>query len=637
MLIKITNGSFAFGVNIILSKINFEINKGEKLALIGRNGSGKTTLLKILTGEYELTKLGNDDEASIVRAENLSIGSLRQITFDDDSISLEEEVKKAYGKLLGMEARMSEILVELDRRPGKTAVREFSDLQESYALLGGYTYKKEYETAISRFGFSAEEKIRPLSQFSGGQRTKIAFIRLLLSKPELLLLDEPTNHLDINAIEWLEEYLKGYKNAVVLVSHDREFIDKVVTGVYEIERGKLHRYAGSYSAFAAEKRQSWERQQKEYISQQKEIARLSGLVERFRYKANKAAFAQSKIKQIERMDLVEAPEKADVKSFHGSFEPEYQSYKQVLTAKNLAIGYDKPLSEVSVEITRGQKIGIIGGNGLGKSTFLKTIVGMLPPLGGSFIIGSRVKLGFFDQQMAQYKSEKTVLDEYWDEFPELKHEEVRSALGAFLFSREEVLKTVSSLSGGEKVRLALCKIIRHRQNFLVLDEPTNHMDILGKETLEKMLKNYSGTLLFVSHDRYFIKQLATSLLVFEENRVDYYQYGYEQYIEQRAGKAAVTETVFEKEGRERRPYYNPGKEKTRREARLKKLELLLAECEEKIQKLNEELEREDIVSDYIRLTRLHEEITSQEAQNEEYLREWNTLIEEAENEDGSDR
>ncbi len=635
MLIGITNGNFAFGINIILSVINFEINKGEKLALVGRNGSGKTTLLKLLSGEHELTKLENGEESSIVRAENLSIGCLRQITFDDDSISLEDEVKKAYGQLLEMEGRMSELLVEMEHNPGKAIVREFTELQERYTLLDGYIYRKEYETAISRFGFSEEEKTRPLSEFSGGQRTKIAFIRLLLSKPDLLLLDEPTNHLDINAIEWLEEYLKGYKNSVLIVSHDREFLDKIVTGVYEIERGKLQRYAGNYSAFASEKRQSWERQQKEYIAQQKEIARLSGLVERFRYKATKAAFAKSKLKQIERMDLVEIPEKADTKSFHGGFEPEYQSYKQVLSAKNLLIGYDKPLSEVSVEITRGQKVGIIGGNGLGKSTFLKTIVGMIPPLGGTFSIGSRVKLGFFDQQMAQYKSDKTVLDEYWDEFPELKHEEVRSVLGAFLFTQEEVLKSVNSLSGGEKVRLALCKILKHKPNFLILDEPTNHMDILGKETLEKMLKDYTGTLLFVSHDRYFIKQIATSLLVFEDSRVDYYPYGYEQYIEQRAVAAAAArdEAGIEKEVRERKTYYNPGKEKARREARLKKLELLLAECEEKISELNAELEREDVVSDYVRLTELHEELTHQEALNVEYLEEWNKLIEEAEKED----
>ena len=628
MLLKITNGCVAFGTDIILSGIDFEINKGEKIAIVGRNGCGKTTLLKLMIGEYELTKLSDAESSSIARSGNPTIGYLRQVTFENETLTLEDEVKKAYKELLDIENRMEKLLRQMESDPDDASFTKYSELQERYNLLDGYGYKKEYEMAIRQFGFTNEDKAKPLSDFSGGQRTKIAFIKLLLSKPDILLLDEPTNHLDINAIEWLEEYLKTYKNAVVIVSHDREFLDKIVSSVYEIERGRITKYSGNYSAFAIKKRLDWDRQQKEYIAQQKEIAHLSGLVERFRYKATKAAMAQSKLKQIERMEVVESPELADTRSFHADFEPEYPSVKLVLSVKELKIGYDEPLSTISLQVMRGEKIGIIGGNGLGKSTFLKTIVGRLPALSGSFSVGERVKIGYFDQHMAQYKSDKNVLDEYWDEFPQLTHTEVRSALGAFLFTHDDVFKPVNALSGGEKVRLELCKILQRRPNFLILDEPTNHMDIIGKETLEKMLKDYTGTLLFVSHDRYFVKQVAQSVLVFEEDNVQLYPYGYEYYLEQAAKRAENGKVVITREKREKKSYTTPAKEKARREARIKKLEALVSECEEKIAELQGLLASEAVMSDYIRLTELQQQLMEQEELNLGYLEEWDALLDE---------
>ena len=629
MLLRITNGCVAFGANVVLTGIDFEINKGEKIALIGRNGCGKTTLLKLMVGEYELAKLDNGEQSSIVKPGNVDIGYLKQVTFEDETITLEEEVKKAYRTIIEIENSMEKLLREMESHASGEALTKYSVLQDRFKLLDGYSYKKEYEIAIKQFGFTEEDKAKPLSNFSGGQRTKIAFIRLLLSKPDILLLDEPTNHLDINAIEWLEEYLKSYKNAVVIVSHDREFLDKIVTQVYEIERGRITKYSGNYSAFAVKKRADWEKQQKEYIEQQKEIAHLSGLVERFRYKATKAAMAQSKLKQIERMDIVETPELADTRSFHANFEPEFQSVKLVLSVKELKIGYDTPLSTVTLDIQRGDKVGIIGGNGLGKSTFLKTIVQKLPALGGSFIYGDRVKVGYFDQQMAQYKSDKNVLDEYWDEFPKLTHTEVRSALGAFLFTGEDVFKPVNALSGGEKVRLELCKIFQRKPNFLILDEPTNHMDIIGKETLEKILKEYTGTILFVSHDRYFIKQVASSVLVFEEDRVQLYPHGYEYYLEQAAKKAIEQKTQIIREVKEKKSYTTPGKEKAKREAKIRKLEENLAQCDEEMKRLQEELNSQEVVSDYIRLTELQKLLAEQEELHLGYLEEWDRLMDES--------
>lgn len=628
MLLKITNGCVAFGVKVVFSGIDFEVNKGEKIALVGRNGSGKTTLLKLIIGEYELTKLDNGEDSSITKSGNVDIGYLKQVTFEDESITLEDEVKKAYKNITEIENSLEKLLIEIETNPSGEALTKYSVLQERFKLLDGYSYKKEYEIAIKQFGFTEEDKAKQLSDFSGGQRTKIAFIRLLLSKPDILLLDEPTNHLDIDAIEWLEEYLKTYKNAVVIVSHDREFLDKTVSIVYELERGKITRYSGNYSDFAEKKRIDWEKQQKEYIFQQKEIARLSGLIERFRYKASKAAMAQSKLKQIEQMDIVEAPEVADTRSFYVNFEPEYRSVKLVLSAKDLVIGYDKPLSTISLDITRGEKVGILGGNGLGKSTFLKTIVNKLPPLSGKFSIGERVKIGYFDQRMAQYKSDKDVLDEFWDEFPKLTQTEVRSALGAFLFTGDDVFKPVNALSGGEKVRLELCKIFKRRPNFLILDEPTNHMDIISKETLEKKLKDYTGTLLFVSHDRYFIKQIATSVFVFEDDDTKLYPYGYEYYMEQAAKKTIEQKPSVIKEKKEKKGYTTPAKEKARREAKIKKLEENLAECDEKIAKLKSEINSDEVVSDYLRLTELHKELVEQEALNLRYLEEWDMLMDE---------
>ncbi len=628
MLLKITNGCVAFGVKVVFSGIDFEVNKGEKIALVGRNGSGKTTLLKLIIGEYELTKLDNGEDSSITKSGNVDIGYLKQVTFEDESITLEDEVKKAYKNITEIENSLEKLLIEIETNPSGEALTKYSVLQERFKLLDGYSYKKEYEIAIKQFGFTEEDKAKQLSDFSGGQRTKIAFIRLLLSKPDILLLDEPTNHLDIDAIEWLEEYLKTYKNAVVIVSHDREFLDKTVSIVYELEQGKITRYSGNYSDFAEKKRIDWEKQQKEYIFQQKEIARLSGLIERFRYKASKAAMAQSKLKQIEQMDIVEAPEVADTRSFYVNFEPEYRSVKLVLSAKDLVIGYDKPLSTISLDITRGEKVGILGGNGLGKSTFLKTIVNKLPPLSGKFFIGERVKIGYFDQRMAQYKSDKDVLDEFWDEFPKLTQTEVRSALGAFLFTGDDVFKPVNALSGGEKVRLELCKIFKRRPNFLILDEPTNHMDIISKETLEKKLKDYTGTLLFVSHDRYFIKQIATSVFVFEDDDTKLYPYGYEYYMEQAAKKTIEQKPSVIKEKKEKKGYTTPAKEKARREAKIKKLEENLAECDEKIAKLKSEINSDEVVSDYLRLTELHKELVEQEALNLRYMEKWDMLMDE---------
>lgn len=531
MLYQISNGAVAFGDDVILHSIDFEIRNTEKIAIVGRNGCGKTTLLKLISGEVEMEKLDSDESAFIAKAGNPEIGYLKQIAFDDPDVTLEQEVRKCFVKMDERKAELARAAAELEHDYSDEKVARYTAMEEAFKDDGGYYYEKEYEVMIRKFGFSDDERKKPIRDFSGGQQTKIAFIKLLLSKPDILLLDEPTNHLDVTTIEWLEGYLKSYPKAVVVVSHDRMFLDNVVDVVYEIEYGTARRYPGNYTNFIARKKENYDKQMKDHIAQQKEIERLQRMVTRFKGKPTKTAMAQSKQKAIDRMVIIEAPDKYDNKTFHANFQPEKETGNDVLYTSELAIGYDHPLSVVSLDLKRGEKLGILGGNGLGKSTFLKTIVGKIPALSGEYRFGTNVQIGYFDQQMAMYTSNKTVLDDFWDEYPNLTETEARNALGAFLFSGEDVFKNVNMLSGGEKVRLALCKILKTRPNVLVLDEPTNHMDIVGKETLESMLKDYKGTLIFVSHDRYFVKKVATQLLVFEDGTTNLYQFGYEQYQE----------------------------------------------------------------------------------------------------------
>lgn len=664
MLYQISNGAVAFGDDVILHSIDFEIRNTEKIAIVGRNGCGKTTLLKLISGEVEMEKLDSDESAFIAKAGNPEIGYLKQIAFDDPDVTLEQEVRKCFVKMDERKAELARAAAELEHDYSDEKVARYTAMEEAFKDDGGYYYEKEYEVMIRKFGFSDDERKKPIRDFSGGQQTKIAFIKLLLSKPDILLLDEPTNHLDVTTIEWLEGYLKSYPKAVVVVSHDRMFLDNVVDVVYEIEYGTARRYPGNYTNFIARKKENYDKQMKDHIAQQKEIERLQRMVTRFKGKPTKTAMAQSKQKAIERMVIIEAPDKYDNKTFHANFQPEKETGNDVLYTSELAIGYDHPLSVVSLDLKRGEKLGILGGNGLGKSTFLKTIVGKIPALSGDYRFGTNVQIGYFDQQMAMYTSNKTVLDDFWDEYPNLTETEARNALGAFLFSGEDVFKNVNMLSGGEKVRLALCKILKTRPNVLVLDEPTNHMDIVGKETLESMLKDYKGTLIFVSHDRYFVKKVATQLLVFEDGTTNLYQFGYEQYQEKLDREASESKNVYRgnaifggaisqngssqtsgsqtgnaanqgtsqttaagnpDEGTNAnsaaggmavsstgKAYYNPGKERSKMQKKVKKAEEDLAVKEAKLDELKAELMKPEYQSSYSKLTEIQNEIDALE-------------------------
>lgn len=526
MLYQIKDGTVSAGGQTILSHIDFYIKEKEKIAVVGKNGAGKTTLLRILAGELTLDrddrrgkggqrsenkaktagennkgrKNNSRNSAGITTSRNITIGMLRQADKSDQDKTIEE--------------------ILLESCPDKDT---FSKER--------FDYEMEYDRLFTGFGFEKEQKSRTLGSFSGGEQTKISLIKLLLEKPDLLLLDEPTNHLDMKTVEWLEDYLINYPKAVVVVSHDRAFLDAVATGVYELENGALHRYAGNYTQYRQQKLKNLQIQRKAYERQQAEIAHNNELIEKFKHKPKKAAFARSRKTMLARMQHIEKPIEDEAHIFTGNIEPQFPGGKWVYEAKELKIGYDdRALLELSLRIRRGQKIAVIGDNGIGKSTFLKTVAGLIPPIKGTSQLGNNLLVGYFDQQSALIDSEMTVRDHFHELFPALVEKDLRKTLGMYLFGGANASKRISSLSGGEKSRLVLAELLTGRPNLMILDEPTNHMDIPAKETLESAFKAYTGTMLFVSHDRYFIKQVADAILVFEKDKVMYYPFGYDHYI-----------------------------------------------------------------------------------------------------------
>jgi len=624
----INGGTISFGENVILEDINFEIRNKEKVAIVGRNGSGKSTLLKLISSDRQI--LDNFDGEKDNFSKDVSVGYLKQMTFDDDSATLEDELMKAFSYILDMKAELQHLLSQIENGSSVELMDKYTELENNFKLNGGYYYQREYETVLKSFGFTDSDKKRKLREFSGGQRTKIAFVKLLLSKPDILLLDEPTNHLDMKTVEWLEEYLLSYPKAIIVVSHDQMFLDRTAEIIYDIEHKRLKRYVGNYSKFKMIKQEEYERREKEYKAQQKEIEKERELIERFRYKATKASMVQSRIKALERMEIIEPPKKFNLKAFFADTTPILQSGSKVLTCENLQIGYDKPIKTVNFELMRGQKLGVIGANGIGKTTLLKTLMGKLQKLGGSFSYGVNVKVGYFDQQLMEFSGNESVLDNYWNAFPNLTQTEARNDLGAFLFSGEDVFKSVDVLSGGEKVRLTLCKIFKNRPNLLILDEPTNHTDIVGKEALEEMLKDFEGSIICVSHDRYFISELCDSILAFEEDKVTYNLFPYSRYeelkrINEKNPQIVVQKPLETKEQAEKKKNFSPLKEYTKTKSKRIKCEEKVALKEEKIDGIKQELNFPENSSDYQKLSELSKEIENAQIELSSLMTEWEEL------------
>ena len=613
MYFKVVNGAIEKEAKTILEEVNMEIKEKDHIAIVGRNGAGKTTLLSALIDNSLFREGVGEEKFQISKVGRMEVGFLKQNISYTENDTLESYILDIYKDILEIEEKINELEKKISGGDAlESDMVKYSELYSYYQNIGGYDYKKEYLTALTKNGFLEKDLSRKISSFSGGEQTKINFVRLLLSKPDLLLLDEPTNHLDIEAILWLEDYLKNYPKAFVLVSHDRTFINRVANKIYEIEYGMMDLYVGNYDYFLEEKSRRYYALVKSYEKQQKEIQRLQRIVERFRYKPSKASMAMSKLHQIERMNLIDKPKKENTATFHVKFQDFVESGRTVMNINHLKYGYQNILGEVNLTIEKGRRIGIVGANGTGKSTFLKTIMGSVPSISGSVELGYHTKVAYFDQQFASLNNNLTVYEEFSLSFPEMNELEKRSCLASFLFFEEDIHKKIEVLSGGEKVRLQLCKVIYSKANFLILDEPTNHLDIYSKEKLEEILRAYPGTILFVSHDRYFIKKLADVIIDFDDHNT-YYDYGYEDYLEKRKEKELST-PVLEK--------VTMKKDKKKHINHSEALDKKIRELEKQIDEAKAKLFLEEVYSDPGKYRELEEEIERLEDELNACLIKW---------------
>ncbi len=596
MIYQIKDGHKQYQTTIVFDGIDFNIKNGEKVALVGRNGAGKTTLMRIIAEDESL------DSGNVFHKSDFEVAYLSQASVTDENNTIIEEVRLVFTKVKSKLEEVEAITKELETDPkNNELLRKYDRVFHEFEMLGGYNYEYEMNQVLFNFGFSEQMLSQKVGTLSGGEQTKVAFAKLLLQKPDLLLLDEPTNHLDLSTIEWLEGYLKAYPQAIIIVSHDQMFIDNIVSKIWDIEYGKITPYSGNYSSYEVQKETHLISQRKHYEEQQKEIKKLEAQIERFRTTATKAAFAQSKIKYLERMDKIEL-DKVDNAIFKANFKSGTRGSNKVLEVKDLEVGYDEVLAKISLIVNRGDKIAIIGDNGTGKSTFVKTIMDKTKLLSGEYLWGHSITTAYFDQQLAQVDSKKTVIEDIWDEYPSLVQSEIRTLLGSFLFRADDVFKNVSVLSGGEKVRLSLLKVMLSKANTLVLDEPTNHLDILSKRALSDAINTYDGTLIFVSHDRHFINSVATKIVILKDKGITVFDGTYKEYQDRLLG---IESTKVE----EVKPVTLVNdSSKTYSNNWVKKIEKEMADYELEIEDLIEMTYDPEIYEDHEKLSEVNEEI-----------------------------
>ena len=635
MLIQLNNVTKNFVVNEIFSNVKMEINDKDRVAIVGRNGAGKSTLLKIISGELSF------DSGERTISKNTTIGYLSQEFIVREDLSIYEEMITCFDEIISLEANLEKLSYELtpeniENDPG--LLDRFDRLQNEVLTHKDYHYKSKIESVLYGLDFTKDVFDKKISTFSGGEKTRLSMAKLLLSEPDLLILDEPTNHLDMENVAWLENYLSSYNGAIVIVSHDRYFLDKVVNVVYNLEFGKLKKYVGNYSKFLKQYEEDYEKQLKEFTSQQKDIKRLEEFVQKNIARASTSKMAKSRQKVLDKMELIDNPKKDD-KAANIEFNIKEQSGRDVLIIENLKVGYDgKQVGNAyNFSVYKGDRIAIVGRNGIGKSTLIKTIAKKQNAIGGSVHYGSKVSLGYYDQKQAEFESSKTILNELWDEYPLMKEAEVRTVLGRFLFRGDSVLKIVRDLSGGEKARLQLAKLMLEKNNLLVLDEPTNHLDITSKQVLEDALENYEGTIVFVSHDRYFINKIANKVLDITGDDYSIYLGNYDYYLEKREQeliakklKEEKTDEVQEKVAND----YVLGKEEKKRIRKLERTreELLekIESLEEKVTIVNNELTKEEVYTDAIKVQEYNEELRSLNQEIEDLNNTWLEIEEELE-------
>ncbi|WP_416516625.1 ABC-F family ATP-binding cassette domain-containing protein [Bacillus cereus] len=638
ILLQVNALSKLYGAETILANIKLEVQTKDRIALVGRNGAGKSTLLKIIAGELSY------DGGEIIKPKDVSIGYLAQNTGLETSLTIWDEMLTVFTHLQQMETKLRRLEQEMGKEENfsneatyERLLADYDQLQLNYKDQGGYQYEADIRSILSGLGFPVETHQTTISTLSGGQKTRLALGKLLLTKPDLLILDEPTNHLDIETLTWLEQYLQGYPGAILIVSHDRYFLDKLVTQVYEISNKESRRFVGNYSKYLDLKSALYEQEMKRYEKQQDEIAKLEDFVQKNIARASTTKRAQSRRKQLDRMELLTRP-LGDSKSASFHFDIEKQSGNDVLQVNDATIGYDEnPIIEhVTMRLTRGDSVALVGPNGIGKSTLLKSIVNKLPLLNGDVSFGSNVSVGYYDQEQANLTSSKRVLNELWDEYPLQPEKEIRTILGNFLFTGDDVLKPVSSLSGGQKARLALAKLMMQKSNLLILDEPTNHLDLNSKEILENALIDYPGTLLFVSHDRYFINRVTTTVVELSTEGAQEYLGDYDYYVEKKnemieraeleqqesdvpVQKVVAQEKLNYLEEKERK------KLERQRTRKIEELEQSIVELEEEIATLEDQLCLPEIYADYEKASEITTKKQTLQEQLETCMAEWEEL------------
>ena len=634
MLIQLNNVTKNFVVNEVFSNVKMEINDKDRVAIVGRNGAGKSTLLKIISGEIDF------DNGERTVSKDTTIGYLSQEFIVREDLSIYEEMITCFNEIIELEKELEKISYELtseniENNPG--LLDKYDRLQNQVLTHKDYHYKSKIDSVLYGLDFDKEVFDKKISTFSGGEKTRLSMAKLLLSEPDLLILDEPTNHLDMENVAWLENYLSSYNGAIVIVSHDRYFIDKVVNVVYNLEFGKLKKYVGNYSNFLRQYEEDYEKNLKEYVSQQKDIKRLEEFVQKNIARASTSKMAKSRQKVLDKMEIIDNPRKDD-KAANIEFRIKEQSGRDVLIINDLQVGYEEQVGQkYNFSVYKGDRLAIVGKNGIGKSTLIKTIAKKQKKLGGNIQYGSKVSLGYYDQKQAEFESSKTILNELWDEYPLMKEAEVRTVLGRFLFRGDDVLKIVRDLSGGEKARLQLAKLMLEKNNLLILDEPTNHLDITSKQVLEEALENYEGTILFVSHDRYFINKIANKVFDITEEGYNIYLGNYDYYLEKREqekiAKKLKEEKVVETKVKEVNDYVL-GKEEKRRIRKLERtrdeLIVQIDELESKIKIVNEELMKEEVYTDAVKTQEWNGKLKKLTSELEEKNNSWLELEEELE-------
>jgi ATP-binding cassette subfamily F protein 3 len=642
ILLQINQLSKYFGPDPILTNIKLEVQTRDKIAIVGRNGAGKSTLLKIIAGYM------SHDSGDIIKPKDVSVGYLAQDTGLESQLSIWDEMNLVFKELQSMEKEMRNLEQQmaiidpaLESKKFEQLLKEYDSLQVQFKESGGYQYEADIRSVLHGLGFSTFDSGTKIASLSGGQRTRLALGKLLLTNPDLLILDEPTNHLDIETLTWLEQYLQNYSGAILIVSHDRYFLDKIVTQVYEISRQTSTKYIGNYSSYLKHKAENYEKELKTYEKQQEEVAKLKDFIQRNLARASTTKLAQSRRKKLEKMDILNKP-LGDEKSANFQFDIERQSGNDVLKASNISVSYDSLhpiISNISFSISRGDSIALIGPNGIGKSTLLKSIVQKLDALSGTFALGSHVQIGYYDQQQADLTSNKRVLDELWDDYPQKTEKEIRTVLGNFLFSGDDVLKPVSTLSGGEKARLALAKLMLQNANFLILDEPTNHLDLDSKEILENALIDYPGTILFVSHDRYFINRIATKIFELSSDNLKEYLGDYDYYMTKKEEQLELLRLEQKPEDKSSQKVASPQqeaklsyqqekelkKQERQKQRRIEEIEDEIATIEEQVEKNDALLCDPDIYQNHEEVQKINTENDLLQAKLENLMNEWEQL------------